>query len=222
MASDQRDRIRELLVAAPEPLSADEIARQVGVHVTTARFHLTKMVDEGTVRTVTLRSEGVGRPRVGYLPVATAPVGELLGYLLEQLGSTTQAREHAAAEAGRLWADRHAHVPVAADLPDPVTVASETLSELGFRVSGVMSALGTHELRICSCPLRDLAATHTEVARGVARGVIEQALAAGSPALASQYTVNVLPDPSGGDCEITLRLSPLRRNAGVISTPAAR
>ena len=57
-----------------------------------------------------------------------------------------------------------------------------------------------------------------EVARGVARGVIEQALATSSPALSSQYGVVVSPDPAGGDCEIVLRLAPLRRDAGAVAT----
>ena len=85
----------------------------------------------------------------------------------------------------------------------------ETLTALGFRVSNVMSAFGTHELRICSCPLKDIGRHHPEVARGVARGVIEQTLASSSAALASQYLVDVVPDPAG-DCEITLRLSRVR------------
>ena len=58
-----------------------------------------------------------------------------------------------------------------------------------------------------------------EVARGVARGVIEQALAASSPALSSQYAVTVAPDPAGGDCEIVLRLAPLRRSTTRLEAP---
>lgn len=217
MPSDQRDKILDLLSAATTPLDAADVAARLDLHVTTARFHLNKLVDDAKVTTTTIRTAGVGRPRVGYRIVNTPPVDALIGHLLGRLGSTEHAREFAGAEAGRLWADEYGHIETSADLPDPVLVVSNTLHQLGFRVSGSMSAFGTHELRICSCPLRDLAKSHAEVARGVARGVIEQALAASSPALASQYSVHVLPDPSGGDCEIMLRLMPLRHIRPAIS-----
>ena len=221
MTTKQRDKVRALLAESTAPLTAGEISARLGLHVTTARFHLTNLVDDGLAETTPLPSEGVGRPRVGYLAIRPAPTAALLTHLLGQLGSTAAAREHAGAEAGRLWADEHAPTDPRGDLPDPVAVASGTLEQLGFRVSGVMSAFGTHELRLCSCPLKDIAATHPEVARGVARGVIEQALAASSPALSSQYAVVVAPDPAGGDCEIVLRLAPLRRES-TLRTPAHR
>ncbi|WP_328511995.1 helix-turn-helix transcriptional regulator [Gordonia amicalis] len=211
MATKQRDKIIALLTESAEPMVAGEISARLDLHVTTARFHLAKLVEEGRVETTTVPTAGVGRPRVGYRMVRQAPTGALLGHLLGQLGSTNAAREHAGAEAGRLWAEEHAPPVSVADLPDPVTVAAETLGELGFQVSNVVSAFGSHELRLCSCPLQDVARTHPEVARGVARGVIEQALAASSPALSSQYAVTVAPDPSGGNCEIVLRLAPVRR-----------
>ncbi|UPW09958.1 helix-turn-helix domain-containing protein [Gordonia terrae] len=213
MTTKQRDKVSTLLAESTAPLTAGEIASRLGLHVTTARFHLTNLVDDGLAETTSLPSAGVGRPRVGFRAVREAPIGSLLAHLLGRLGSTAATRELAAAEAGRLWADEQVVTETANDLPDPVTVASDSLEQLGFRVSGVMSAFGTHELRLCSCPLKDIARTHPEVARGVARGVIEQVLAASSPVLASQYAVAVSPDPAGGDCEIMLRLTPLRSGA---------
>lgn len=219
MATRQRDKIIALLGESDEPMVAADISTRLHLHVTTARFHLAKLVEAGRVETTTVPTPGVGRPRVGYRLVRRPPTDALLGHLLSRLGSTQAAREHAGAEAGRLWAEQHAR-PVSADcLPDPVTVAAETLSELGFQVSNIVSAFGSHELRLCACPLQDIARSHPEVARGVARGVIEQALATSSPALISQYGVAVSPDPAGGDCEIVLRLAPLRRDAGTVATP---
>ncbi|ETA05926.1 MULTISPECIES: helix-turn-helix transcriptional regulator [Gordonia] len=219
MAAKQRDKIIALLSESVEPMVAGEVSTRLDLHVTTARFHLAKLIEEGRVETTTVPTPGVGRPRVGYQVVRQAPTGALLGHLLGQLGSTQATREHAGAEAGRLWAEEHARPVSATDLPDPVTVAAETLGALGFQVSNIMSAFGSHELRLCSCPLRDVARTHPEVARGVARGVIEQALAASSPALSSQYAVTVAPDPAGGDCEIVLRLAPLRRSTTRLEAP---
>ncbi|MEO9326590.1 helix-turn-helix transcriptional regulator [Gordonia aurantiaca] len=210
MATRQRDRIIALLGESDEPMTAGDVSARLHLHVTTARFHLAKLVEAGRVETMTVPTPGVGRPRVGYRLVHRPPTDALLGHLLGQLGSTRATREHAGAEAGRLWAEQHARPVTAPGVPDPVTVATETLRDLGFQVSNIVSAFGTHELRLCSCPLQDVARTHPEVARGIARGVIEQALAASSPALGSQYAVVVDPDPSGGDCEIVLRLTPSR------------
>lgn len=214
MAPKQRDNVQELLAASGEPLDAAEIAQRLGIHVTTARFHLSRLVDDDLAEPIRLAADGVGRPRTGYRAVATPPVQPLLGHLLGRLGSTPQAREQAAVEAGRLWADEQGGLRTpgrdATEVPDPVTVVSEALQHLGFRVRNVVSAFGVHEVGVCSCPLAELATGHPEIARGVARGVIEQALAVSSPVLAAQYTVTVLPDPRDGQCEISLRLAPLR------------
>ncbi len=220
MTTKQRDKVTDLLAESGTPLTAGEVASTLGLPATTARFHPPTHAHVGWADTPSRPSSGVGRPRVGYQAIPQAPTGSLLTHLLGRLGSTTAAREHAGAEAGRLWADEHAPTEPRTDLPDPVTVASDTLEQLGFRVSGVMSAFGTHELRLCSCPLKDIAASHPEVARGVARGVIEQALASSSPALSSQYAVVVSPDPTGGDCEIMLRLAPLHRGPTLPSATA--
>ncbi|GAC70128.1 helix-turn-helix transcriptional regulator [Gordonia soli] len=221
MAGRARERVLEVLAASTEPLDAAEVAERLDIHVTTARFHLNNLITDGEATSTTLASDSVGRPRVGYTVVRRSSMADLVGLLLDQLGSTPQAREHCAAEAGRLWA-AEVDIPAAdVDLPDPVTVASDILARLGFRVSGATSIFGSHELRICSCPLKDLAGRHPEIARGVQRGVIEQALAASSPTLASQYAVAVVPDPQDGDCEVTLRLSP-RSAQRPATSPASR
>lgn len=203
----QRGKVFDFLTQADSPRDAREVAAALDIHVTTARFHLNNLLADGRILSAPIRSSGAGRPRVGYSIAPTPPVDDLLGLLLTRLGATEQVREHVAAEAGRLWAARHGSDHADVDLPDPVIVATDLLGHLGFQVSSSMSAFGTHELLICSCPLRDIAAAHPEVARGVVRGAIEQALATSSPALASQYTVTTTPDPSGGDCEIRLTLS---------------
>lgn len=211
MAKSQRETIVGMLSSAGAPMTAGEVAELLGLHVTTARFHLAKLVDDGRLQTTTMRNAGVGRPRIGYQVVPTTPTDSLVGHLMAQLGTTVDERENAGVEAGRLWAQEKTRTAADVDLPDPVTVAVGALQQLGFEVSDAVSAFGTHELRMCACPLRDIARRHPEVARGVARGVLEQALASSSPALGSQYGVVVSPDPSGGGCEIVLRLAPLPR-----------
>ena len=212
MSVRARDTVLDLVRAAEEPVPAAEVARRLDMHVTTARYHLRNLAESGELTAVTLRTRGAGRPSVGYAPVAAIQVDEVLSAILDQLGDDAPARERAGAAAGRAWASRHCpesgrgREPDRHGLPDPVDVVTTALHRLGFKVSDLVSAFGTHEIRLCSCPLRHISAQHPEVARGVARGAIEFALRSGSPLLAEQYAVVVDPAPAG-DCEITLRLS---------------
>ncbi|MFW0789260.1 transcriptional regulator [Gordonia sp. CPCC 205333] len=210
--SDPRGAALQILRAAGAPLDAGGVADRLGVHVTTARFHLNNLINTGEATTTQLPSASVGRPRLGYVAVATAPTGELLSLLLGRLGATAGAREQRAAEAGQLWAARHPAPPPPTPVPDPVTVVADALAGLGFQVRSTTSAFGSHELQICSCPLKELGADHPEIAHGVARGVIEEALSSASATLGSQYAVTVRPDPAGGNCEITVRLAEYARS----------
>lgn len=205
--SRAREEVAAVLRSAGGPRSAAEIAEDLGIHSTTARFHLRNLVEAGRARTVTLRSTTVGRPRTGYLPIVEVDVSPLLTALLDQLGDTPEQRETAAAAAGRAWAGTVAPPPTEEiAVPDPVTVTAQALGALGFQVSACLSAFGVHEITLCSCPLRSLSDRHPEIARGVARGAIEAALDAAAGTLGSHYRVTVNPDATGS-CEITLRLA---------------
>ncbi|WP_336670945.1 helix-turn-helix domain-containing protein [Tsukamurella sp. USMM236] len=207
MESAGRDGVLTL-VRTRGPLTAPEVAEALDVHVSTARFHLTNLVESGLVDTAPDKRRTVGRPRVTYTARPQAPTGELLGLLLAQLGPTPELRERAAADAGRLWASSRAVAAPSDGLPDPAAVAGAILRALGFEIESTTSAFGTHTLRICACPLQSLASGSPEVARGVVRGAVEQALAIASPSLGSQYAVRVQPDPHG-DCAIGVRLAPM-------------
>lgn len=207
MSTRARDTVLDVVRSAAEPLSALDVASRLDMHVTTARYHLRNLADAGQLTSVALRTNEAGRPRVGYAPIAAVRVDEVLSAILDQLGPDSAAREKAGAAAGRAWAAAH-RVPAAGhSLPDPVTVVTEALQRMGFKASNLVSAFGTHDITLCSCPLRDISANHPEVARGIARGAIEFALESTSQMLADQYTVRVDPSPSG-DCEINLRLAP--------------
>ncbi|ROO86094.1 transcriptional regulator [Actinocorallia herbida] len=203
----QRDKVFALVRDSLEPLDAPVVARTLGIHLTTARFHLNSLIEAGLVEGVLLPSETVGRPRKGYVAVGSDPTAPVMAALLAQLGDTAEARRAKATAAGRIWADTligpGADAP---DLPDPVTVVTTTLTRLGFQVSSTMSAFGTHEIRMCDCPLRRIARDAPEIVIGVQQGMIERVLERYSPALASQYGVEVRPDAENGDCGVTLRL----------------
>lgn len=209
MSGDPRTTVLGVLRVADTPVTAAEMAQQLGVHVTTARFHLRNLVADGKAATVQLRSESAGRPRTGYVAVNELAVDDLLSILLGHLGSSATEREQTGALAGRQWAAQVLAGSPPSDpaaVPDPATVTADALRLLGFKVSNVLSAFGTHEITMCSCPLRQVGTSHPEIARGIARGAVEYAIEASSPALAGHYGVHVVPAPDG-DCEITLRLA---------------
>ncbi|WP_459547596.1 helix-turn-helix transcriptional regulator [Nocardia sp. X0981] len=209
----QRDKVMALVRDSLEPLDAPVIARSLGIHITTARFHLNALIDAGLVEGTWLPSATVGRPRKGYVAVGVDPMAPLLDALLAQLGGDTGERRAKAVVAGRVWADTLTGIGGAsADLPDPVTVVAATLTRLGFQVSSTLSSFGTHEIRVCNCPLRRIARNTPEIVIGLQQGLIERVLERYSPALGSQYSVDVRPDTSG-DCGVTLRLSSRSRRA---------
>ncbi|WP_278262675.1 transcriptional regulator [Nocardia sp. AG03] len=202
----QRDRVFALVRDSLEPLDAPVIAQTLGIHITTARFHLNALIDAGQVEGTWLPSETVGRPRKGYVAVGADPAAPVLAALLAQLGDTPAARRAKAAAAGRMWADSLTDLgEPQADLPDPVTVVTTTLTRLGFQVSATVSSFGTHEIQLCNCPLRRIASA-PEIVIGIQQGMIERILERHSPTLATQFDVDVRPD-AGGDCGVTLRLT---------------
>lgn len=211
MTPRQRDRVRSLVSESEAPIDTQTIASTLGIHVTTARFHLNNLVDEGAVVTISLPPDGVGRPRVGYRVVVAPPIDDLVVMLIMRLGETPEAREALSVEVGRAWAAKHLPVESwhddAAGSSDPLVIAETILTRLGFRITGVLSAFGDHEIVLGGCPLQELEADLPEVARGVVRGILEEALAAGAPALSSRFAVTVTPDAHAGACELHLQLS---------------
>ncbi|MFC0314317.1 hypothetical protein ACFQNE_12970 [Gordonia phosphorivorans] len=208
MSPRQRDRVRSLIADADTPIDAQTVAAALSVHVTTARFHLNNLVEEGSAVAVGLPPVGVGRPRVGYRLVVAPPIDDLMLMLIARLGATPEEREELAAEVGHAWAAKHLPTTdLGPDvLPDPVVLAETILTRLGFRITDVVSAFGQHEISLCGCPLEELEKDLPEVARGVVRGLLEATLAAGSATLSSHYAVQVRPAP-GGACELRLNLS---------------
>jgi predicted ArsR family transcriptional regulator len=63
----RRTHIIQILRDTREPLTVDQIADRVGIHVNTARFHLESLVDAGLATRETQARDTPGRPKVGYL-----------------------------------------------------------------------------------------------------------------------------------------------------------
>ena len=64
LASDARRRVLELIAGAREPVDAAAVAASIGLHVTTARFHLDQLEGAGLIRRAVDRTGIRGRPRI--------------------------------------------------------------------------------------------------------------------------------------------------------------
>ncbi|TFD82564.1 helix-turn-helix transcriptional regulator [Cryobacterium fucosi] len=64
LASDARRQVLELLMGSPNPFDAAAVATRVGMHITTARFHLEQLEGAGLIRRSVERAGTRGRPRI--------------------------------------------------------------------------------------------------------------------------------------------------------------
>ena len=75
--------------------------------VTTVRFHLDALCDEGAIVRTRMNRAGVGRPRTGYRAVEERLDYRVLAEVLAmELGQTMEERARRAQHAGQRWADR--------------------------------------------------------------------------------------------------------------------
>ncbi len=195
-----------------EGRSAADIARVLGQHVTTTRFHLDLMVEAGLATSWSETRASVGRPRKLY---AVGPRGS----------STEDSRSswHAlAALLARAWPGAHGAVlaeragydwarafvrelpPEGADpqerLHQDVVAMAEVLSEWGY-LPVVSPTPGGVDIEIRDCPFRALAQEQTDVVCAVHRGLMRGSLERlGSPAY-----VELIPFFEPERCRASLR-----------------
>ncbi|MGV0580478.1 MULTISPECIES: helix-turn-helix transcriptional regulator [Mycolicibacterium] len=184
----QRERVLHLVRKHDGPVDAAEIAAQIGLHVTTVRFHLDALCDEGAIVRTRLHRAGAGRPRTGYVAVEDRLDYRVLAEVLAmELGRTEETRRERAERAGRRWADQmvaaiEADVrpdagPSEADALDRLaTVAAQIFARMGFAPELLAAKRSRRkrerEIRLHACPIRDLARSHPEVGCGLHRGVL--------------------------------------------------
>ncbi|SBS74048.1 putative transcriptional regulator [uncultured Mycobacterium sp.] len=184
------------------PIDAVEITSRLKLHVTTVRFHLDALCDEGAIERTRMNRDGVGRPRTGYRAVEERLDYRILAEILAmELGATVQTRARRAQRAGRQWAGRiaasHGEAVAlqddsdAAQRGDPLdrgaVLATEVFNRMGFdpelaaesEPSASLSAdseqvLGQERvIRLHACPVRDLARAHPEVGCGLHLGLLQ-------------------------------------------------
>ena len=177
LASPSRRQVLDALLASPEPLDAASVAGQLGLHVTTARFHLEQLTTAGLANRRAGAENRRGRPRLLYAPAGSVRDEDAREQLIQVLAAAL-AREGdpaaAATRAGQGWAEAFKRP----DPVEPVPGLLEVFERLGFEPETDVAA---DSILLRACPFRDAAREHPEVVCGVHRGLIEQLLNGAAP-----------------------------------------
>ena len=210
----QRDRVLHMVREHDGAVDAVELAAQIGLHVTTVRFHLDALCDEGLIVRTRLGRAGAGRPRTGYRAVEQRLDYRILAEVLSrELGQTAETRARRAQWAGEKWAARltASHGGPADDSDgDPLdraaAHATELFTRMGFepemataaeplRPSGKRKAKPrpARIIALHACPVRDLAKAHPEVGCAVHLGLL-RGLLPSEPALSAELEPFVEPE----------------------------
>lgn len=182
----RRRDVIELFRASRRPLTAHDVAAEIGLHLNTARFHLDTLVRQGILRREDGQSDRPGRPRTQYLLVPGMDRGgtrnfKLLAEMLLTHLATAQDPTAAAVDAGAQWG-RYLVQPPAPGQRIATGVALERLVDLladvGFQPH---SAIGEHDeslINLRHCPFLELAETHQDLVcamhLGLMRGALER------------------------------------------------
>lgn len=184
--------------ASPETsgLTAAELGERLGLHPTTARFHLDQLVASGLVESAFLRGR-VGRPRKIYRTPVRALRSDpddaavhALSLLLAETWQEVDEDGHPLTpeQAGRRWALANA-APPGEPVPAQARTAGTWLGKVGLTVDllhrwGYQPEVRTEdggraaELVLTGCPLMTLAEARPDVVCGVHRGLLKGALEA--------------------------------------------
>jgi predicted ArsR family transcriptional regulator len=178
LASHTRRQVLDTLIRSPGPVDALALATELGLHVTTVRFHLEQLAEAHLVRREAAEEKRRGRPRILYSATRAADRdsrGQLIEVLAGALAGRPADAQDRSVDAGRGWATALlAEQPTPADGP---TALLDVLDRLGFAPEP-----DGDTIRLRACPFRDAAREHPEVVCAVHRGLVEEIL--GPPARA--------------------------------------
>jgi len=195
MREQSRDRVLEALRRHRQPVTARELSAELGLHVTTVRYHLDALAaNASAVRVPAAASGERGRPELHYAVVDAERAREELLALLANLVDRGAGRE-AAQEAGEAWADA---VPVVGT-GAPLVVAAE-LARRGFAPEPTSAGMDLH-----GCPFRDAATSAPGVVcaihLGLTRRLVERADGEGT------WDVTLEPFVTDSLCRVGLTLA---------------
>jgi predicted ArsR family transcriptional regulator len=184
LGSASRAAILSLVRAADTGVTGADVTERTGLHPSTVRAHLERLVEAGLLIKARASDGAPGRPawrfRVAAPQPAPAPYRALAAALLEHL-ATTGGGTDAAVHAGQGWGRRLAGT---ATPGDPVQVAVDALRSLGFdphREASAMDA-GEAEVHLRACPFLELVGQHPDVMCALHAGMISGVLhGAGAP-----------------------------------------
>lgn len=180
-----------------EGLSAQELGELVGLHVTTVRFHLERLVAGGLLTSHSVRSPGAGRPSKKYViapgsleaPQRDEAYVRLAELLTEAFTARTEDGSPLIPEqAGAAWAHEHAaRLLTESPMSEPATSPGAWLAKVGRMIDVLRDWGYTPELRtsgegrtadidLVGCPFIDLARNRPEVVCGVHRGLMRGTL----------------------------------------------
>lgn len=192
--NQQRERVLRLVRTHDGPVDAAELSAQMGLHVTTARFHLDALCEEGTIARTRIKRPGVGRPRTGYVPVRDRlDYRSLAEVLALELGDTVTERRRRAERAGQRWADRiltnespnGAEATDSQDgarpednIDDRTAMIARVFDRMGFDTelapaSDAADGRCERTIRLHGCPVRDLAESYPEVSCAMHLGLLK-------------------------------------------------
>lgn len=179
LAVVSRRRLLEVLQSADGPLGVAELAEAVGLHVTTARFHLDVLERAGLVRRVLGRAGRPGRPRQLYAaavaPEATDGHRQLAAVFAGVLAADPDQGPRWAEQAGGQWAQEQVPVDDGLSWDEGTRRIGELFDRLGFAPRVVDRGPYRH-LELDGCPFRDLARAYPQVVCSVHLGLLRETL----------------------------------------------
>ncbi|GAA0711848.1 helix-turn-helix domain-containing protein [Dactylosporangium roseum] len=198
LGSANRVAILRLVRASEAGLTGAEVVERTGLHPSTVRVHLERLVEAGLLVKARASGGAPGRPAWRYRGAAAepapAPYRTLAAALLEHLAGAGGGAP-AAAAAGQAWGRRLATTVAgsAGNSAEPATVVVDVLTQLGFDPQPAPSPSappgdGTPpgdtavEVHLRTCPFLDLVGQHPDVMCGLHAGMISGVLhTAGAP-----------------------------------------
>lgn len=186
--AERRQQVLSALRASESPMSILEIARQLGLHVNTVRFHLQVLTDSGRVELVERTRNSPGRPPLmfrakrGMDPGGPRNYQDLADALATRLASEYKPTSKAL-EAGREWGHGLGTARLAAGFSARAALTSDEatdqlvgiLGELGFSPH-LRSLGGGVQIGLRHCPFLDLVPKHQEVICPVHLGLMQGAM----------------------------------------------
>ena len=179
LGDEHRARIVDELDRNPGGLDAQALAERIRLHPNTVRWHLGILADAGIVASRAGERTTPGRPRVVYslrddVETAERENYRLLATILAGTMSELEGGTARAAEAGRAWGRYLVHRPppnVRTSDADATREVVDLLGHQGFRPE---SSGG--EIRMHTCPFRELAQSGQGIVCAVHQGLISGAL----------------------------------------------